>query len=85
MKMTIELPDHLHRRTKAEAALRGCKIDNLIQEGLELVLGNPATAATQAGLAELMKRANGIFSSHVADLGSNPEHLENLGRKRRDR
>ncbi len=81
MKITIELPDDLYRRAEAEAALRGCKLDNLIQEGLQRVLGSPRKAATQASLAELMERANGIVSSDVDDLGSNPAHLENFGRK----
>jgi hypothetical protein len=81
MKITIELPDDLYRRAEAEAALRGCKLDNLIQEGLQAVLGNRRKTATQANLAELMKRANGIVISDVPDLGSNPAHLENFGRK----
>jgi hypothetical protein len=85
MKITIELPDDLYRRGEAEAALRGCKLDNLIQEGLQLVVGNPRKAPTQASLAELMKKARGIMSSSVPDLGSNPDHLENFGRKTRDR
>ena len=81
MKITIELPDELYRRAEAEAALRGCKLDNLVQEGLQRVLGIPRKAATQASLAKLMKRARGIMSSDVPDLGSNPAHLENFGRK----
>jgi hypothetical protein len=81
MKITIELPDDLYRRAEAEAGLRGSKLDNLIQEGLQLVLGNPRKPATQASLAKLMKRAQGIVSSDVPDLGSNPAHLENFGRK----
>jgi hypothetical protein len=81
VKITIELPDDLYRRAEDEAALRGCKLDNLIHEGLQQVLGNPRKAVTQASLTKLMKRANGIMSSDVPDLGSNPAHLENLGRK----
>ena len=85
MKITIELPDDLYQRAEAEAALRGCKLDNLIQEGLHLVVGNARKAATQANLAELMEKACGIISSDIPDLGSNPDHLQNLGRKTRDR
>jgi hypothetical protein len=81
MKITGELPDDLYRRAKAEAAVRGCTLDNIIREGLQLVLENPREAERQASLAELMKRAQGIVSSDGPDLGSNPEHLKNLGRK----
>lgn len=84
MKITIELPDDLHRRGKAEAALCGCKLDNLVQEGLRSVLGNPRKTATRASLAKLMKRAKGIVSSDIPDLGSNPDHLKDFGRKTRD-
>jgi hypothetical protein len=42
VKITIELPDNLYQRAEAEAALRGCKLDNLIQEGLHLVVEMPA-------------------------------------------
>jgi hypothetical protein len=85
MKITIELTDELYRRAEAEAELRGCKLDNLVREGLRLVLGNPRKAERQTSLAELMKRAQGILSSDVPDLGSNPEHLKNFGRKEGDR
>ena len=36
MKTTIEVPDDLYRRAKAEAALRGRKLRDLIEEGLRL-------------------------------------------------
>ena len=42
MKTTIELPDDLYRRAKAEAALRGRKLKDLVEEGLRLVLVPPA-------------------------------------------
>jgi hypothetical protein len=38
MKTTVEVPDDLYRRAKAEAALRGRKLKDLIEEGLRLVL-----------------------------------------------
>jgi hypothetical protein len=85
MKIAIELPDDLYKRAEAEAALRRCKIDDLIQEGLQLIVGKCPQGSTQSSLAELMKKARGIISSDVPDLGSNPDHLQNLGRKTRDR
>ena len=33
MKTTIEVPDDLYRRAKAEAALRGRKLKDLIEKG----------------------------------------------------
>ena len=40
MKTTIEMPDDLYRAAKAEAALRGRKLKDLIEEGLRLVLAS---------------------------------------------
>jgi hypothetical protein len=41
MKTTVEVPDALYRQAKAETALRGRKLKDLIQEGLRLVLEAP--------------------------------------------
>jgi hypothetical protein len=41
MKTTVEVPDDLYRQAKAEAALRGRKLKDLIEEGLRLVLEAP--------------------------------------------
>jgi hypothetical protein len=78
MKTTIEVPDDLYRRAKAEAALRGRKLKDLVEEGLRHVLESPPPS-----LAGLMKRACGVVDSGVPDLGSNPEHLKGFGRNAR--
>jgi predicted component of type VI protein secretion system len=80
MKTTVEVPDDLYRQAKAEAALRGRKLKDLIQEGLRLVLETPRGTRRRPGLAELMKRAEGVIDSGVPDLASNPEHLKGFGR-----
>ena len=80
MKTTIELPDPLYRRAKAEAALRGRKLKELVEEGLRLVLEAPAEATQRPSLAALMKPAQGIVESGIPDLASNPEHLKGFGR-----
>jgi hypothetical protein len=86
MKTTVELPDDLYRQAKAEAALRGRKLKDLVEEGLRLVLRAPRETAERPSLAGLMESAGGIFDSGIPDLGSNPKHLEGLGRvKRRNR
>jgi hypothetical protein len=85
MKTTFELPDELYRRAKAEAALRGRKLRDLVEEGLRLVLEAPRKTPRHRSLAQLMKRARGMIDSGVPDLASNPEHLEGFGRDARDR
>jgi plasmid stability protein len=76
MKTTIEMPDDLYRAAKAEAALRGRKLKDMIEEGLRLVLASsrhhpPPSLAINSG---------------IPDLASNPEHLASFGRNaRRDR
>lgn len=82
MKTTVDLPDELARRVKAEAALRGRKLKDLVEEGLRLVLESPARK--QAGharptLHDLMKGACGVVDSGVPDLASNPKHLKGFG------
>ena len=79
MKTTVEVPDDLYRQAKAEAALRGRKLKDLIEEGLRLVLQSPPKQA-RPNLARLMKRARGTIDSGIPDLASNPEHLEGFGR-----
>ncbi|MGE0008605.1 MAG: hypothetical protein AB7S92_23880 [Parvibaculaceae bacterium] len=81
MKTTVELPDELHRRAKAEAALRGRKLKDLIEEGLRLVLAMPGKKHRKTSLAGLMKPARGIVSSDLLDLASNPKHLAGFGRR----
>ena len=41
MKTTVEVSDDHYRRAKAEAALQGRKLKDLIEEGLRLVLEGP--------------------------------------------
>jgi hypothetical protein len=80
MKTTVEVPDDLYRKAKAEAALRGRKLKDLIEEGLRLVLETPGKKHRQSSLAALMKPARGAIDSGVPDLASNPKHLEGFGR-----
>jgi hypothetical protein len=80
MKTTVEVPDDLYRRAKAEAALRGRKLKDLIEEGLRLVLEAPRKTRRHPSLAGLMKRARGAIDSGVLDLASNPKHVVGFGR-----
>ena len=79
MKTTVELSEELFRRAKAEAALRGRKFKDLVEEGLRLVLATPRGVRAQPNLEELMKPARGVVDSGVPDLASNPKHLKGFG------
>jgi hypothetical protein len=85
MKTTVELPDPLYRQAKAEAAFRGRKLKDLVEEGLRLVLETPPETTGRGELARLMKPALGVIESGVSDLGSNPVHLNGFGRDAGDR
>ncbi len=85
MKTTVELPDTLYRQAKAEAAPRGRKLKDLIEEGLRRVLEAPPETTRPRELAALTKHARGVVESGISDLGSNPEHLQGFGRDARDR
>jgi hypothetical protein len=80
MKTTVEMSDELYRRAKAEAALTGRRLRDLIEEGLQLALERPRKRKTQPDLTTLVKPACGIVDSGIPDLGSNPEHLRGFGR-----
>jgi predicted component of type VI protein secretion system len=79
LKATVEVPDDLYRRAKAEPALRGRKLKDLVEEGLRLVFASPRTERKPPSLAELMKGARGVVDSGIPDLASNPEHLAGFG------
>jgi hypothetical protein len=79
MKITVDVPDELYRKSKAEAALRGRKLKDLVEEGLRLVLGLPRKAAARPRLADLMKDACGVVDSGVPDLASHPAQLAGFG------
>jgi hypothetical protein len=83
MKTTIELPDDLYRRAKAQAALSGRRLKDLIEEGLRLVLTSGGKKPRSRSLAQLMKGARGIVDSGIPDLASNPDHLTDFGRDAR--
>ena len=59
MKTTVEVSDDLYRRAKSEAALRGRKLKDLVEEGLRLVLETSRSTRERHSLAELMKGARG--------------------------
>ena len=51
MKTTVEPPDPLYRQAKAEAALRGRKLKDLVEERLRRVLEAPPDTTRHPSLA----------------------------------
>lgn len=81
MKTTIELPDDLYRRAKAEAALTGRRLEDMIEEGLRRVIeGRAGQPRARPSVADLMRDSCGMIDSGIPDLASNPTHLDDLGR-----
>jgi len=84
MRTSIDLPNDLFRRAKAEAALRGRKFRDLVEEGIRRVLKNPeepeSSQKQSPSLFQLMEDHCGIVDSGISDLASNPDHLEGFGR-----
>jgi hypothetical protein len=58
-----------HKTT--EAALRGRKLKDLVEEGLRLVLAPPRESHRRRSLAALMKGPRGVVDSGVPDLPAN--------------
>jgi len=91
MRTTVDIPDELFRRAKSEAALRGRKLKDLVEEGLRLVLDKekaPATAEKKpvvkprpGSLHEKMQKFCGIFDGDApSDLSTNKKYFDGFGR-----
>lgn len=57
MKTTLEIPDDLFRRTKAEAALRGESLKDFVTEALQAHLERPAGGAPPRGWRSVFGQA----------------------------
>jgi hypothetical protein len=90
MRTTVDVPDELFRRAKSEAALRGRKLKDLVEEGLRLVLEKekaPAAAKKKpvvkprpGSLHEKMQDFCGIFDDSPPDLSTNKKYFDDFGR-----
>ena len=90
MRTTVDIPDALFRRAKSEAALRGRKLKDLVEEGLRLVVEKerPAEAAKKkppvkprsGSLHERMQRFCGIIKDGPSDLSTNPKYFDGFGK-----
>jgi hypothetical protein len=90
MRTTVDIPDELFRRAKSEAALRGRKLKDLVEEGLRLVLDQAkpsAMAETKkpvkprpGSLHEKMQKFCGILDDGPPDLSTNKKYFDDFGR-----
>ena len=90
MRTTVDIPDELFRRAKSEAALRGRRLKDLVEEGLRFVLENEKAPNTQepkplrqprpGSLHDLMKEWCGVFDEGPPDLSTNKKYLDDFGR-----
>jgi len=82
MRTTIDLSDDLFRRAKVEAALRGRKLKDLVEDGLRRILDQPESPATPppASLHDLMRDCCGVAEPTPPDYSVNLVHLDGFGR-----
>jgi hypothetical protein len=85
MRTTVDLSDDLYRRAKAEAALRGRKLKELVEEALHKLLALPGPGAAeesgdQPSFHDLMKDCCGTVADTPADYATNPKYMEGFGR-----
>jgi hypothetical protein len=85
MRTTVDIPDELLRSAKSEAALRGRKLKDLVEEGLRLVLNTPPGGSEappkKVTAHDLLKDL--IFDDGVdspADLSTNKKYFDDFGR-----
>ena len=90
MRTTVDIPDELFRRAKSEAALRGRKLKDLVEEGLRMVLKEqkasavsekkPLASPRPGSLHERMQKFCGIIKDGPVDLSTNPKYFDEFGR-----
>jgi hypothetical protein len=86
MRTTVDIPDVLFRQAKAQAALRGLKLKDLVLKAIALELESPDRGQPGAGrkkrptLHDRMKCFCGIVDSGIPDLSTNPKYMKGFGR-----
>ena len=85
MRTTVDLSDELYRQAKAEAALRGRRLKDLVEEGLRRVIRNAEPEAESKpppapSVHDLMRDCCGIAQDAPADYATNPRYMEDFGR-----
>lgn len=85
MRTTVDLPDELFRRAKAEAAMRGRKFKDLIEDGLRLILAAPPAGdepppKKKPSMHDLAKDLIFEGVDSPPDLSTNPKYFDDFGR-----
>lgn len=78
MKTTVDLPDDLYRRAKVEAALRGRKFKDLVEQGLRLVLETPRTGSPRLSLDGPAPRLFGVPKPEADEVEAT--HMRAMGK-----
>jgi hypothetical protein len=85
MRTTVDLSANLYRRIKAEAAMRGRKFKDFVEDALRqlLAFSEPDKAekvTSQPSFHDLMRDCCGIVTDIPADYATNPKYMEGFGR-----
>jgi hypothetical protein len=87
MRTTVDIPDELLRRAKSQAALRGRKLKDLVEEGLRLVLDEPPSdskppthQAKRVSVHDLVKDLIFEDDDGPQDLSTNKKYFDDFGR-----
>ncbi len=76
--LTLKVPSETVARLERLARRRRVSKSAVVREALAAKLGESADAPS---LREVMKHSIGVLDSGVRDLGHNPRHLADFGRK----
>lgn len=77
--ISLKLPEDLLARLEEEARLRRVTKSELVREGIESALAG-SRVAEEASCYDLGRDLAGSLKGLPADLATNPDHLEGLGR-----
>jgi hypothetical protein len=80
MRISLDIPDELHRRVAAEAKLHACKIEDLVEEALRRLPDAAERAKSRPSLLDLMRDCCGIAEDTPSDYATNPKYLDGFGR-----
>jgi hypothetical protein len=88
MRTTVDLSDDLYRRVKAEAAMRGRKFRELVEEALAGLLASSEHRMPEQQMPpsfhDLMRDCCGIARDTPEDYATNPKYMEGFGGWRRE-
>ncbi|MEX2580844.1 MAG: CopG family transcriptional regulator [Verrucomicrobiales bacterium] len=78
--MTLKLSDEVAARLEKRAKRLGVSKSAIVRESIERELREQTAVEEEPTAYDLMKDGCGCVDSGVADLATNPKHLEGFGR-----